>query len=81
MNEGHDERLARSRMIDDARHPRLLAYALRRARSREDAYDAVAERFLAAWRRLDDAPALDRRVPLLFGISRRALANHYRSSD
>src|SRR4051812_30520623 len=35
----------------------VLAYALRRTSSAEDAADAVAETFLVAWRRLDSVPS------------------------
>jgi RNA polymerase sigma-70 factor (ECF subfamily) len=56
---------------------RLLGYALRRAPV-EQAKDAVAEAFLAAWRRLDDVPAEP--LPWLIGATRKTLANHRRAS-
>lgn len=34
----------------------LLAYALRRAASREDAADVLAETYLIAWRKLEKIP-------------------------
>jgi len=37
--------------------PRIIAYALRRTSSREDAADIVAETYEVAWRRLEDVPA------------------------
>ncbi|MGY1844476.1 RNA polymerase sigma factor [Modestobacter sp. SYSU DS0875] len=59
----------------------VLGYALRRAESREDALDAVAETFATAWRRRADMPADPLEVrPWLFGIARRCLANATRSS-
>ncbi len=59
----------------------VLGYALRRAASREDAYDVVAETFATAWRRRADLPAEDDEVrPWLFGIARLCLANAARSS-
>lgn len=56
----------------------LLAYALRRAPSRADAADVVAETMLVAWRRLDDVPPGDEARLWLYGVARRVLANHSR---
>ena len=58
-----------------------MAYTLRRARSREDALDAVSETFMVVWRRLDDVPRAGRSVPWVYGIARRVLANQYRSQE
>jgi RNA polymerase sigma factor (sigma-70 family) len=59
----------------------VLAYALRRSASREDALDLVAEAFAVAWRRRADLPvASDEVRPWLFGIARLCLANAVRSS-
>jgi RNA polymerase sigma factor (sigma-70 family) len=57
--------------------PKVLAYALRRA-SPELAKDAVAETFLAAWRRLDDLP--EDPLPWLISAARKALSNQRRSA-
>jgi RNA polymerase sigma factor (sigma-70 family) len=56
--------------------PKVLAYALRRA-SPEIAKDAVAEVFLAAWRRFDELS--EDPVPWLISAARKALANQRRS--
>lgn len=56
---------------------RLLAYALRRAPV-EAAKDAVADSFLAAWRRFDELPADP--LPWLIETTRRTLANQRRSA-
>lgn len=56
---------------------RLLGYALRRA-SVEVAKDAVADAFLAAWRRFDQLP--EDPLPWLIEATRRTLANQRRSS-
>src|SRR4051812_4741820 len=59
----------------------VLGYALRRAETREDAFDVVAETFATAWRRRADLPADPDEVrPWLFGIARRCLANATRST-
>lgn len=62
-----------------AAHARdVLAYALRRADTPEDAADVVADTFLVAWRRLDDLPdGPDARL-WLYGVARRTLANQRR---
>jgi RNA polymerase sigma-70 factor (ECF subfamily) len=57
---------------------RVLAYVLRRADSADDAADVIAETFLVAWRRLDDAPAGEEVRLWLYGVARRVLANHRR---
>jgi RNA polymerase sigma-70 factor (ECF subfamily) len=56
---------------------RVLGYALRRA-PLEVAKDAVAEAFLAAWRRFDGLP--EDALPWLIGTTRRTLANQRRAS-
>lgn len=56
---------------------RVLAYVLRRTASADDAADVVAETFLVAWRRLDDAPTCEVHL-WLYGVARRLLANHRR---
>ena len=79
MTEGPGDRLARFRVLYDAAYPRVTAYALRRARSPEDALDVVAETMLIAWRRFDEIPEGPTRLPWMFGVARRVLANHYRA--
>jgi RNA polymerase sigma-70 factor (ECF subfamily) len=72
-----DERAQRFRLLYDGTRARVLAYALRRTASPEDAADAVAETFAIAWRRLDD---IQDEVSLiwLYGTCRRVIANHHR---
>ena len=79
MTEGSGDRLARFRVLYDAAYPRVTAYALRRARSPEDALDIVAGTMLIAWRRFDEIPEGPSRLPWVFGVARRVLANHYRA--
>ena len=56
----------------------VLGYVLRRTDSAHDAADVIAETFLVAWRRLDDAPTGVSARLWLFGVARRVLANHRR---
>ena len=77
----HGERVERFRSLYDAAYPRIMAYALRRARTREDALDAVSETFMAVWRRLDDLPDEPRRIAWVYGVAHRVLANQYRGLD
>jgi RNA polymerase sigma factor (sigma-70 family) len=58
---------------------RLLAYAVRRTATPEDAADAVAETFLIAWRRIDEVPTDHCGTLWLYGTARRVLANQRRS--
>ncbi len=76
-----EARVAQFRLLYDAGYPRIVAYALRRARSQDEAYDIVGDTFMTAWRRLDDMPPEDARIAWLYGIARRVLSNHYRSTD
>ena len=57
---------------------RLLAYALRRTASSEDAADAVAETFGIAWRRFDEIPQGESSVLWLYATARRVIANQTR---
>jgi RNA polymerase sigma-70 factor, ECF subfamily len=56
----------------------ILGYALRRCADPEDAADAVAETFLAAWRRLPEVPHGTEGRLWLFGTARFVLANQRR---
>jgi RNA polymerase sigma-70 factor (ECF subfamily) len=51
----------------------LLAYALRRSLTAEDAADVVAETYLIAWRRLERVPTGDQARLWLFGVARNLL--------
>jgi RNA polymerase sigma factor (sigma-70 family) len=62
----------------------LLAYALRRAPTAEDAADVVAGTYLIAWRRLERVPSGDDARLWLFGVARNLLlkgAGRRRSGD
>lgn len=58
----------------------VLAYAVRRTTSPQDAADVVGDTFLVTWRRLDEAPSGDEERLWLYGVARRVLANHRRSA-
>ena len=57
---------------------RVYAYALRRA-EREVAQDAVADAFLAAWRRFEELPPDP--LPWLLAATRKTLANQWRAAE
>lgn len=59
-------------------HAALLAYAVRRVADPSEAADVVAEAFLVAWRRIDEAPDGPDARPWMFGVARRVLANAQR---
>ena len=66
------------RALYERARPRLLAYALRRTTSPEDAADVVAETFAIAWRRLDALPDGEASLLWLYATCRRVIANHGR---
>ena len=59
----------------------VLAYALRRAPTPEDAADAVADTFLVAWRRLAEIPPEPHARLWLYGVARRVLLNQRRGEN
>ena len=73
-----DERAEFEALFLDTRTP-LLAYLTRRAPA-EDAADLLAEVYLVAWRRRADLPAGDERRLWLYGVARRLIAAHHRTS-
>jgi RNA polymerase sigma factor (sigma-70 family) len=56
----------------------ILAYAIRRTATRDDAQDVVAEVFTTAWRRIDRLPSEPGGRLWLYGIARRLVARHHR---
>jgi RNA polymerase sigma-70 factor (ECF subfamily) len=62
----------------DAHAPAIARFALRRARSEQDAEEAVAETFLIAWRRRDDLRGDP--LPWLYGVARRVVAHQLRGA-
>ena len=68
----------RFRTLYESARSRLLAYALRRTTSAEDAADVVAETFATAWRRIDDVPDGEAEILWLYATARRVIANYRR---
>jgi RNA polymerase sigma-70 factor (ECF subfamily) len=73
-----DTRVERFRALYESTRPRVLAYALRRTPTPEDAADVVAETFTIAWRRLDDVPDGEGGLLWLYATGRRVVANNGR---
>ena len=78
MDDGRQERF---RALYLSARPRILAYALRRTRSAEDAADVVAETFAISWKRLDDVPDGTDALLWLYVTARNVLANEVRRSQ
>ena len=57
----------------------VWVYCCRRL-PRDDVQDAVAEVFLVAWRRIDQAPEGDESVLWLYGVARNIVRNFHRSA-
>lgn len=60
-------------------HDAMWAYCYRRL-PRADVPDAVAEVFLVAWRRIEEAPADDEALLWLYGVARNVVRNFNRSA-
>ncbi|MGI9666171.1 MAG: RNA polymerase sigma factor [Acidimicrobiia bacterium] len=69
----------RFKHLFESHHRAIQQYCFRRLPS-SDANDAVAEVFVVAWRKIDDAPEGDRALPWLYGISRNVVRNAHRST-
>ena len=72
------EREQRFTDLFHAHHRAVLAYFLRRLEC-DDAYDATADVFVVAWRKLDVVPRGDEALAWLYGVARLVLLNHRRS--
>ncbi len=67
------------RELYEQHHRAVLAYLMRRL-GRDEAFDAAEDVFLVAWRRLDDIPSRGGQLPWLYGVARRIVSNHQRST-
>ncbi|MGC9154776.1 MAG: RNA polymerase sigma factor [Ferrimicrobium sp.] len=74
-----EERKERFDALYRSTRAKILAYALRRVPSTEDAADVLAETFTVAWRRLEQAPAGDAALLWLYGIAHNVVRNNGRS--
>jgi RNA polymerase sigma-70 factor (ECF subfamily) len=79
--DGYAQRERRFRQLYEEHYHPLQAYTVRRLDARDDVADVVAEVFTTAWRRLDDIPAPPETRLWLYGVARRVLAGHRRSSN
>ncbi|NNC92779.1 MAG: sigma-70 family RNA polymerase sigma factor, partial [Acidimicrobiia bacterium] len=78
----HPDRRAEEqfRLLYDRYARHVYRFFLRRVEEEATAQDCTADTFLVAWRRFKDVPEGDRALAWLYGVSRRVLANHYRSN-
>ncbi len=77
------DRLLFEELVHETRDD-LLAYAMRRAASPEDAADVLSETYLIAWRKLEQVPPGDSARLWLFGVAANVLrrgAQRHRSSQ
>ena len=79
MSRRDEAREARFRRLYLAMYWDLLAYAMRRV-PESMSHDVVAETFLVLWRRLDDVPDDDEARLWAYGVARKIVMNHHRSS-
>jgi RNA polymerase sigma-70 factor, ECF subfamily len=79
---GLDEGEAKLRFeqLYSSAYTKILAYALQRSTTREDAMEVVAETFLVAWRRLEEVVEVDNPLAWLYGVAYRVVLNQHRSS-
>jgi RNA polymerase sigma factor (sigma-70 family) len=80
MNEHETDNRQRFNALFASYGPDIVAYCGWRAASPSDAQDAVAEVFLAAWRRLGDVPEGDAARIWLYATARKVIANQRRST-
>jgi RNA polymerase sigma-70 factor (ECF subfamily) len=66
-------------LLYEAHHRAILAYCARRC-PRWDAWDAAADVFVVAWRRIDEIPPAEEARAWLIGVAFRVLANQRRSA-
>jgi RNA polymerase sigma-70 factor (ECF subfamily) len=71
---------ARFRAAFKRHYDALLAYAMRRTATRDDAEEVVATAFATAWRRIQDMPDEPGTVIWLYRVTWRTLANYRRGN-
>src|SRR5690348_5664901 len=75
----HADRSGIFRSLYQAHYQAIAAYARRRVAPSE-AEDVVADTFLVAWRRFDDAPSGDQTLPWLYGVARKVISQRLRTT-
>lgn len=75
-----DDEAARFEAVYRETYDQIAAYAARRCDSPQDAADVVAETFTIAWRRVADLPPGQEARLWLYGVARKVLADHRRST-
>ncbi len=73
MSNEHDSREQQFSSLYRQTRDEIMAYLVRRARTMEDAADALSETYAAAWRKLDRLPKGDEARLWLFGAARMEL--------
>jgi len=66
---------SRFRALFQRSYDRILAYAMRRTNTPDDAADAVSDVYRIAWQHLDQIPDDDREILWLYATARRVVAN------
>ncbi len=74
------ERERRFRLIYEAHYLSIYNYSLRRVGVAHEAGDVVADVFATAWRRIDEVPIPPEERLWLYGVARRTLSQHRRST-
>lgn len=74
------ERERRFEFMYQAHYQSIYNYAVRRVISAQEAVDVVSDVFTTAWRRVDDVPLPPEERLWLYGVARRVLSQHRRSS-
>jgi RNA polymerase sigma factor (sigma-70 family) len=75
---GDPSKTRRFEAVYDQHYGPILAYAIRRTATRDDALDVVAEVFTTAWRQIDRLPIEPSDRLWLYGVARKLLARHHR---
>lgn len=76
----NDDGVARFEAVYRETYDQIAAYAARRCDSPQDAADVVAETFTIAWRRVTELPPGQEARLWLYGVARKVLADHRRST-
>ncbi|BEP14439.1 hypothetical protein acdb102_27500 [Acidothermaceae bacterium B102] len=81
MRRHQEQDRARFELVYGQTYPAVCGYVLRRTADPADAADVVAETYLILWRRLGELPEQADAKLWLYGVARRVLANHRRSTQ